>query len=267
MSDKRAPRGPADDKTRASPPRGAVADHDADHDAGHAPDNASAHDAGGSADPTSARGLGDDGGADGGADRVEHGGASGGADGGADRVEDGGAEGATQAAARAKEAARAAVARGRDLSREGWRSFRARSVYFQLRTGVVALWVAIAALTLAIAPPTPNDFVVERRDLSFGLANRTALVIVNQNSGDRDACVLEVQGVETDFDSRRLAPGRWRTRPFTLAEGEKKTLSTEELFDERGHNPSYQLEVTAARLLEDDDVLWSGTPARAPGAR
>ncbi|MBM4279210.1 MAG: hypothetical protein FJ137_00115 [Deltaproteobacteria bacterium] len=199
--------------------------------------------------------------------RCDHADAGGDAGGDAGADAGGGTGDGQGAAARAQEAARAAVVRGRDLSREGWRSFRARSVYFQLRTGVVLLWIAIAALTIALAPPTPNDFVVERRDLSFGLANRTALVIVNQNSGDRDACVLEVQGVETDFDSRRLAPGRWRTRPFALAEGEKKTLFTEELFDDRGHSPSYQLEVTAARLFEDDDVLWSGTPARAPGAR
>jgi hypothetical protein len=182
--------------------------------------------------------------------------------------DDAGASESTAAAlalARVKSGAIAAVSTGQRLTRSGWANFRARPLYFQYRVALVAAWVVVSGLTLAIAPPTPKDFLVERRDLSFGLANRTALLIVNQNSGNRDACVLEVTGVDVDFDGKSLGPGTWRTKPFKLRQGDKKTISTEEFFDDKERNPGYQLEVTRARLLEDDDVLWSGTPTR-PGA-
>jgi hypothetical protein len=168
---------------------------------------------------------------------------------------------------RAAAAVAAVLHRGRTVSLAGWRTFRSHSVYFQLRVAVVAAWVVVSALTIALAPPPTPDFLVERRDLSFGLANRTAILVVNQDAGDCAACVLEVQGTETDFDNRRLPPGRWRSKPFVLHEGERKTLSTEEFFDEHSHNPAYQLDVTGVRVLQDDDVLWSGAPsvpAKAP---
>jgi hypothetical protein len=158
----------------------------------------------------------------------------------------------------------AAVTHGQRLTRSGWQNFRARPLYFQYRVALVAAWLVVSGLTIAVAPPVPRDFVVERRDLSFGLANRTALLVINQNSGNLDDCVLEVTGVDVDFDGHSLGPGTWRTKPFKFHKGDRKTISTEEFFDDKNRNPGYQLEVTRARLLDDDDVLWSGTPAR-PG--
>jgi hypothetical protein len=188
--------------------------------------------------------------------------ADGGADGGGVDSADGSGH---RAADRARAVAQAAIAAGRDHSRAGWASFQAQSIYTRLRIAVVVAWVIVSALTLALAPPRAPDFVIERRDLAFGLAHRTALHVLNEDAGDHDSCVLEVTGREIDAEDRAGPPGRWRSRPFALAQGRKKLLSTEELFDEQGRNPHYQLDVSGVRLLDDDDdVLWSGMPAAAP---
>jgi hypothetical protein len=164
-----------------------------------------------------------------------------------------------QALLQAKEAAARVTRHTAEYVVDGWETFRSKSFYFQARAALVAAWVVVSLTTIVLVPPSVAPFVVERRDVSFGLANRTELLVVNEDGGDLDA-VVEVTGQETDFDGRKLPPGTWATKPFSLDEGTHKTITTPELFDRAGKNPGYQLDVTEVRLLDDGDVVWRGVP-------
>jgi hypothetical protein len=165
-----------------------------------------------------------------------------------------------QALLQAKETAARATRHTAEFVVDGWETFRSKSFYFQARAALVAAWVVVSLATVVLVPPTVAPFVVERRDVSFGLANRTEILIVNQDGGDLDA-VVEVTGQETDFDGKKRPPGTWATKPFPLDEGAQKTITTPELFGSDNKSPGYQLDVTEVRLLDDGDVVWRGAPA------
>lgn len=161
---------------------------------------------------------------------------------------------------KAREATRDTALKAQILVRDRWRDFRATSIYFQLRVLLVAAWVGVSGVTLTLAPPPVLPFLVERRDVSFGAAERTEVLVVNQNGGDLDEAVVEVQGSERDLDGKALSSGTWTTKPFALPQGTKRTIATTDLFDPQGRSPHYQLEITRLRLLDDGDVVWSGVP-------
>jgi hypothetical protein len=160
-----------------------------------------------------------------------------------------------------REKVRETALRSQVLVRDRWRAFRATSSYFQARVAMVAAWIAVSVVTLILAPPPVAPFVVERRDVSFGAADRTEVLIVNQDAGDLDEAVIEVEGVERDFDGRPLPAGRWSTKPFALPQGTKRTVATTDLFGINGQHPGYQLDVTMLHIRAGDAVVWSGVPA------
>jgi hypothetical protein len=159
----------------------------------------------------------------------------------------------------AKDTALEKANQGREALLDRWRAFREESPYFQAKVGLVAAWLIIAVLTVLIAPPAPIDFVVEQKQLSFGLAERTTLIIFNQAGGDLDTAVVEVYGTQTDFDGRKAA-GKWRTKTIAIPQGLKTTLSTESFFDDKGINPGYQLQIDRVIILDDGDEQWQGPP-------
>lgn len=148
---------------------------------------------------------------------------------------------------------------GKQALRERWQAFREESPYFQAKVGLVAAWVVIAVLTILIAPPSPIDFIVEQKTISFGLAEKTTLIIFNQDGGDLDSAVVVVNGVQTDFDGKK-ASGSWKTKPIAVPQGLKTTLSTESFFDDKGANPGYQLQITRVVIDDDGDIVFSGPP-------
>jgi hypothetical protein len=171
------------------------------------------------------------------------------------------------ALATVRDKARETAVRGQIFVRDRWQSFRATSVFFQARVAMVAAWLAISVVTLILAPPPVAPFLVERRDVSFGAADRTEVFILNQDAGDLANVVIEVEGVERDFDGRALPPGRWATKPFALPQGTNRTIATSDLADGSNHSPGYQLDVTVLRIRDGDDVVWSGRPAARSAAQ
>lgn len=150
---------------------------------------------------------------------------------------------------------------GKQALTDRWRAFREESPYFQAKVGLVAAWLVIAIVTTLVAPPSPIDFIVEQKMISFGLAEKTTLIIFNQNGGNLDAAVVKVDGLQTDFDGKKT-PGHWESKAIAIGEGFKTTLSTESLFDAKGVNPGYQLEITRVVIDDDGDVAWSGVPTK-----
>lgn len=162
----------------------------------------------------------------------------------------------------AKDAALEKANQGKDALLDRWRSFREESPYFQAKFGLVAAWLAIAVLTILIAPPAPIDFIVEQKMINFGLAEKTTLIIFNQAGGDIDTGVVVVKGTMTDFDGKKAA-GSWKTKTIPIPQGLKTTLSTESFFDDKNINPGYQLQIDRVIILDDGDEAWSGPPAAA----
>ena len=165
-----------------------------------------------------------------------------------------------------KDIAKQGLARGTELARERAQAFREESPYFQAKVALVAAWLAISVATLIIAPPERAPFVVEQKAINFGLATRTTLIVFNQDGGDLDEAVVEVSGVTVDFDGTQTR-GTWATNAIALPEGKKTTLATESLFDGKGVNPGYQLDVDSVRVLDDGDEVFVGPPQKPVGRR
>lgn len=161
----------------------------------------------------------------------------------------------------ARDTAVARASQGKDALLDRWRAFREESPYFQAKVGLVGAWLLVSLLTFLIAPPSPVAFFVEQRVLSFGLAEKTALVIFNRAGGDLDTAVVTVTGTQTDFDGRQ-ASGTWATKTIAVPQGLKTTLSTESFFDGKGINPSYQLKINHVLITDDGDEVWSGPPGQ-----
>lgn len=162
----------------------------------------------------------------------------------------------------AKDLALSKAEQGKNALLDRWRAFREESPYFQAKVGLVAAWAVIALLTILIAPPAPLDFIVEQKMINFGLAEKTTLIIFNQDGGDIDSGVVAVRGTQTDFDGKKT-PGAWKTKPIALPQGLKTTLSTESFFDDKGVSPGYQLQIDHVVIFDDDDEVWSGPPGTA----
>ena len=162
----------------------------------------------------------------------------------------------------ALEKANALSKQGKEALLDRWRAFREESPYFQAKVGLIAGWVLITVLTIIIAPPAPVEFIVEQKMINFGLAEKTTLIIFNQAGGDIDDGVVVVRGMQTDFDGKKAA-GTWKSKTIAIPQGLKTTLSTESLFDDKGVNPGYQLQIENVTILDDGDEAWSGVPGQA----
>lgn len=163
----------------------------------------------------------------------------------------------------AAQAAKRTAQQGQRALLERWQAFREESPYFQAKVGLVAGWIVIALLTIVLAPPPDIEFVVEQKKISFGLAEKPALIIDNRAGGDLDEGSVEVRGTQTDFDGKTKS-GTWRTKSLLIVEGVKTTLSTESFFDEQGLQPGYQLHIDYVVIRDDDDVVWQGVPGAKP---
>lgn len=141
-----------------------------------------------------------------------------------------------------------------------WRDFREESPYFQAKFALVGAWVVVSLFTVAIVPPPTIPFVVEQQVFSFGLSQKTALLIFNADGGDLDAAVVEITGTVTDYAGRKTS-GTWRTKPVIIAEGLKTTLSTESFSNDKGENPAYEINVENVRILDDGDEVYNGPPS------
>lgn len=160
-----------------------------------------------------------------------------------------------------KDIAKEGLQQGAELARTRWQAFREESPYFQAKVALVAAWIGVSIATLLLAPPEPVPFIVEQKAINFGLATRTTLIIFNQDGGDLDEAVVEVNGVTVDFDGKQIR-GRWATKPIALPEGLKTTLATESFFDGSNHTPGKQLDIDTVRILDDGDVLFAGPPQK-----
>lgn len=163
----------------------------------------------------------------------------------------------------ARALARDTAGKGLAFLKERWQDFREESPYFQAKVGLVAAWIVVSVLTIAIAPPPTVPFIIQQHKVNFGLSVKTAIEIQNQDGGDIVEAIVEVRGTLTEFDGKKI-PGVWRTKPITIAEGLKTTLSTESLYDQKGLHPSYQLDVQTLTIYDGDDVVFSGHPTETP---
>lgn len=140
-----------------------------------------------------------------------------------------------------------------------WSDFREQSPYFQAKVALVTGWVVVTLLTVVLVPPSPATFVVEQRMISFGLAEKTAVMIFNRAGGDIPDGVVQVRGTMTDFDGKKTQ-GIWTTKGIPILQGVKTTLATESFFDPKGFNPAYQLQIDHIVITAGNDVVWSGPP-------
>jgi hypothetical protein len=62
--------------------------------------------------------------------------------------------------------------------------------------------------------------------------------------------VVEVSGKGIEFDGKEV-PGVWRTKPIALLEGLETKIVTEQLFDAKGANPPYTLDVKQLTIFDD----------------
>lgn len=149
----------------------------------------------------------------------------------------------------------------RALAVDRWGRFRAESPYFQAKVGLVALYLVVVAVTIALVPPDREPWSVKQERIPFGLAFKTAIEIANFDSGDLNDVVLEVRGMGIEFDGKQT-PGTWRTKPMLLIEGLPTKILTEQLFDSKGLSPPYSLVVESVTVVDDDhDVLVVLRPA------
>lgn len=142
--------------------------------------------------------------------------------------------------------------------------FKGRGPFFQAKAAVIAVYVVIVLLTLALAPPGTAAWSVAQTRLSFGLSFKTAVVVSNLDNGDLEDVVVVVTGKGIEFDGKER-PGTWRTKTMTLPEGLPTKIVSEQLFDERGQNPPYALVVSRVSVLDGTDVLMEmPVPPAAP---
>jgi hypothetical protein len=165
-----------------------------------------------------------------------------------------------------KDIAKKGLAQGTELARTRTQAFREESPYFQAKVALVAAWLAISVATLVVAPPELAPFIVEQKAINFGLANKTTLIVFNQDGAELEQAVVEVSGVTVDFDGRRTR-GTWATRPIALPRGLKTTLATESFFDGKGISPGYQLDINQVRILDRGDAIFAGPPTKPGGLR
>jgi hypothetical protein len=139
---------------------------------------------------------------------------------------------------------------------------REESPYFQAKVAVWAAWLVVSVLTLWLAPPAPVPFIVEARAVSFGLSDKTNVIILNNAGGDLVNARVEVQGAVVEFDGK-TKPGTWTTKPIAIPEGRKVTLSTEWFFDDKGRNPGYQLKAETVTITDaKGKVRHTGPPTQ-----
>ena len=165
--------------------------------------------------------------------------------------------------ARAGKGARQVAGTGLAFLKERWTDFREESPYFQAKVGLVAAWLLISTLTIAIAPPATIPFIVEQQAIPFGASKKTILVILNQDGGDIPEGIVEVHGTLTEFDGKEI-PGVWATKVVAIPEGVKTTLSTEKFFDKKGIPPGYNLHIDSVRILDGDETVFTGAPPVVP---
>lgn len=132
-----------------------------------------------------------------------------------------------------------------------WADFRAESLYFQARVGVLAAYAVVVVLTVLIAPPSKVPWRCVEDRITFGLSFKTIVEVTNVDNGELEDVLFEVKGTGVEYDGKRIS-GTWRTKPLTLEEGKKYTLLTEQLFDERGISPPFSLELQEVTVLEED---------------
>jgi hypothetical protein len=158
---------------------------------------------------------------------------------------------------------RSAVAKGGTLVADRWRAFREESPYFQAKVGLVAAWLVVSLVTIVVVPPPTIPFVVEQQASSFGLSTKTTLIVFNADGGDLINATVEISGTVTEFDGRTI-PGSYRTKPITIVEGLKTTLSTESFFGAKGDHPGYQIHIDRVVIRDDDDeVVYDGPAGEA----
>jgi hypothetical protein len=138
-------------------------------------------------------------------------------------------------------------AKGQVQSR--WQAFRQESPYFQLKVVLGLAYAVVVVLTVILAPPRGEKWAVAQERINFGLSYRTTLKITNMRNGDLDDVVLELRGNGIEFDGKKV-PGTWHTKPIAMPEGKELLVNTEQLFDARGENPPYALDVDDARVLD-----------------
>jgi hypothetical protein len=142
-----------------------------------------------------------------------------------------------------------------------WGDFRQESPYFQAKVWLVVGYVGVVILTLLIAPPEGDHWVVKQERINFGLTFKTAVAITNVDNGDVEDAVVEVRGKGIEFDGKEI-PGTWSTKKITLVEDTTTKVFSEQLSDKNGGIPPYTLQVDYVRILDDDgDVLFEVAPS------
>lgn len=144
------------------------------------------------------------------------------------------------------------VARARVLAREAWTDFRSNSVYFQLKAGLVAAYVAIVLATLVLAPPSPPTFALSVGHVPWGVGQRTYLDFDNLDLGTLKDVVVEVQGRVIEFDGKE-SRGPWKMALPRLSEGDTVRIWPEKLMSAQHRPAGDNLEIARVRVYAADD--------------
>lgn len=145
------------------------------------------------------------------------------------------------------------VARAKVLAREAWTDFRSNSVYFQLKAGLVAAYVAIVLATLVLAPPSPPAFALSVGHVPWGVAQRTYLDFDNLDLGTLKDVVVEVHGRVIEFDGKE-SRGPWKTALPRLSEGDTVRIWPEKLLSAQHRPAGDNLEIARVRVYRADDA-------------
>ncbi len=161
-----------------------------------------------------------------------------------------------------KDVAKSTAKKGRDALIARWRAFREESPYFQAKVGLVTAWIVVSLLTVIVVPPTPIPFIVEQRAVTFGISQKTVIIIHNQNGGDIKKATVEIRGASIDYDGAATS-GTWTTKPFPLPET-KTTLPSERFTNAEGLPPSFNVRVDNVRIFDGKDIVYDGPAAEPP---
>jgi len=150
-----------------------------------------------------------------------------------------------------------------DWLQDRWLDFKARGVYFQVKTGMIAAYAAIVFVTLLVTPVEKAPFEMRYFKQKSGLGTVTVVEIVNRDLGILNNITVAIEGSAVLFDGKRK-PGKWTTQvTFFGEEGELKPLLVRPsvLKDDQGFPAPPTLDVSRVFLLDEDgDEIVSGVP-------
>ena len=143
-----------------------------------------------------------------------------------------------------------------------WSDLRARSVFYQARVALLAVYALVVITTLIVAPPLVEDFEMSWDQVSFGASSVTYVDFQNNDLGTLKDVTVEVRGEGVEFDGRRKK-NVWTGVIRKLPEGDRTQIKPEMLKDSAGYRAPNHIDVTFVSLKsKSGKVIAQGVPPR-----